>query len=173
MAGEAGAAPARAAAAASAAQCRRGLLARACRAHPRPKTATARRLCVQSILRDLGEPLVAPLLVAGAAGTMSIFYKLGGLERSVGGLDGRLDKLEAKLDHGLCKLEAKLDDGLDKLRAEVRADMAALYSALDQRFNAQDQRFDALARKIDGERLYTLGVLGMGGAALYLMLKPR
>ena len=151
MAGEAGAAPARAAAAASAAQCRRGLLARACRAHPRPKTATARRLCVQSILLDLGEPLVAPLLVAGAAGTMSIFYKLGGLERSVGGLERSVDGLDGRLD---------------KLRAEVKADMAALHSALDQ-------RFDALALKIDSERLYTLGVLGMGGAALYLMLKPR
>ena len=95
--------------------------------------------------------VVAGIGVSASSGIVAIGSRLGKLEGAVDAIGSQLGKLEEGQD----KLAAAVDKKIDNLAA------------------AMDMKIDKLSQQLGGERIYNLCMLGLGGTALYMILKQR
>ena len=106
---------------------------------------------VEQLAFPIVTAVVAGMGVDATSGIVEIGSRLGKLEGAVDAIGSRLDKLEEGHD----KLTAAVDQKIDKLAA------------------AMDQKIYKLSQQLGGEGIYNLCMLGLGGTALYMILKQR
>ena len=99
-----------------------------------------------------------------------------GLKEGQLSLDTKVDLLRVEL---ACDIKegqkdikeglASLDTKVDLLRVELARDIKEGLASLDAKLDA---KMDRLRAELAQDRLLTLGVVGLGGMALYAVLKP-